>query len=160
MLKMPQIRKSFPLQHTCSGTMSALSLPCLLLSVLFLCSCGSGSEPGVYDINKGHKSTWVNPEYIGTDGFHGSHVRVVDGEPLGTALFLRRCAGCHGDTGSGKAGPDVGAGLSVDRYCIESVTYMSGSVLTDQNLQAISDYLPVCSRPVEQCFNSKRRFLR
>lgn len=143
MLKVPQIRKSFSLQHTCSGTVSALSLPCLLLSVLFLCSCGSSSEPGVYDINKGHQSTWVNPEYIGTDGFHGSHVRVVDGEPLGTALFLRRCAGCHGDTGSGKAGPDVrGRTAGQIRYCIESVTYMSWlSILSDKDLQAISDYL-------------------
>lgn len=140
---MPPIRKSFSLQPACPGILSALSLPCLLLIVLFLCSCGSSSKPGVYDINKGHKSTWVKPEYIGTDGFHGSDVKVVDGEPLGTALFLRRCSGCHGVTGSGKVGPDIrGKTAAQIRYCIGSVTYMKWlSTLTGQDLQAISDYL-------------------
>lgn len=140
---MPQIRNPFPLQHACLCIRLALCMFCSLNIAFFLCACGASSESGVYDINKGHKSSWANPEYIGKDGFHGSQVRVVDSEPLGTALFLRRCAGCHGNKGSGKIGPDIrGRTATQIRYCLESVTYMKWlRIMRDEDLQAISDYL-------------------
>lgn len=116
-----------------------------LIAVCFLAlySCGNGSRASVFTPETGHPNNWVNPAYIGTNDFHGSNVGITNGTPAGTALFTRRCAGCHGSDGSGKIGPNIqGKTAAQIKTFFGIVIYMKWQrTLTDEDIQSISAFL-------------------
>lgn len=137
---------SLPQQAEQPGMQKMSQIRALLLTAacfLALSSCGSGSPSSVFTPETRHPKNWVNPEYIGTDDFHGSHVNITNGTPTGAALFIRRCAGCHGSDGSGKIGPNIqGRTASQIKTFFGIVIYMKWQrTLTDENIQAISGFL-------------------
>lgn len=136
---------SLPQQAEQPGMQEMSQIRVLLLIACFLAlsSCGSGSTSSVFTPETRHPKNWVNPAYIGTDDFHGSHVSITNGTPAGTALFTRRCAGCHGSDGSGKIGPNIqGRTASQIKTFFGIVIYMKWQrTLTDEDIQAISSFL-------------------
>jgi len=115
------------------------------ITLLWGCSGSSSSDSGeVFVSETGHPENWINDSYIGTDDFHGSSVDITFNEPQGPALFTIRCVGCHGSDATGKRGPNIQGRSSTEiKDAINSVKYMQwlGILLTDNDIQAITDYL-------------------
>lgn len=126
-----------------------MSLRRLCLPALFIflfAGCGKGSESGrIFSPYSGHPVEWANPLFIGRDNFHGTAIKQPLPGPPGSELFLLHCAPCHGEKGEGKIGRNIqGMPLAAIEVAIISVPLMSGhSILTETELQEISDYLSV-----------------
>lgn len=118
-------------------------LPIAVTGILLLFGCGSGSGTSVFAPESGHPKNWVNPQYIGTQEFHGFHVSVKPGFPEGAALFARKCSDCHGRDGSGNLGPDIrGRSASFIQNAIATRIYMKWlKSLSFEEIQAIAGFL-------------------
>lgn len=116
-------------------------------SIIFLSACGSGSGSSVFTPEKGHPQGWVDPVNVGTDKFHGSHVKVTSGQPEGAALYARKCADCHGKNGSGGKGPNIQGRTAEDiQSAIDRVIYMRWlKSLTSENIKAIASFLAIAN---------------
>ncbi len=125
-----------------------LILPLMLL----LWGCGSGSDAGkVFVPQSGHPVKWADPLVIGTDSFHGTVAKKEPQGPVGSALYLRHCAACHGEDAKGKIGADIrGVPITFITAAIKAVPLMKGhSILSEQELQDITEYLAALALNVQ-----------
>lgn len=115
-----------------------------LTLVIFISGCGSGSDSGkVFVPGPGHSEEWVNPLYIGRNGFHGSTIKTAQSGSPGATLFVLHCGACHGNDSAGKIGPDIqGVQLPLITGAISVIPLMKGhSILSEGELMEIADYL-------------------
>jgi len=118
----------------------SLWLSCISLFFI-LSACGSGSESGkIFVPESGHVGNWVNPLFVGQNGFHGTVIKVPESGPRGASLFLIHCAACHGNDATGRIGPNIqGVPASFITAAIAVVPLMRGHAILSQG--EIAGYL-------------------
>ncbi|MBI5740790.1 MAG: CHRD domain-containing protein [Nitrospirae bacterium] len=107
-------------------------------------ACSKANPNATFDFESGsHRDGWSSPFKIGSEDFHGTHVKKVQSASSGEILFSNRCAVCHGSDAAGKIGPAILSETpSLIASSISSVPLMSGqSDLSQTDIQAISDYI-------------------
>ena len=120
----------------------------VVMVALLAFGCSDGTDSGeVFTPESGHPDTWVNPAFLGTEGFHGSVVKGETSqqgtsrqiEPDGADLFATNCAACHGSDASGSIGPNIQGKTAADiQSAIDTVSAMAflHGTLTPEQIQA------------------------
>lgn len=131
-----------PQRHSSNLCVSvSLWLSCICFSFL-LAACGSGTESGRIFGDTGHPENWASHLTIGRDHFHGTVIKSVRSGSNGAILFVKHCAPCHGDNGTGRIGPDIrGVPASLITFAVNIPIMLGHSVLSPDEIQEIADYL-------------------
>jgi hypothetical protein len=128
----------------------------ILTGVFLLSGCGSGSDSGrIFVPQSGHSENWSSFLTIGTEDFHGTVITSVSvflPDMRGSILFVKHCAVCHGEDGTGKIGPNIqDATLQVITAALRAIPLMQGhaNTLLQNEIEDIASYISLLREGAE-----------